>query len=130
MFVCINICYVSVSGIKFWNERVCFCFSFNKPISLANLFAAMSSFLVRFRKCVNCEQSTSSERSEQSLIPLHTSIKSMQELGSDLQMNWFGLHLEMLFGLNAAYFFFGFCFFGLFACARMRCVCVWACVCF
>lgn len=85
---------------------VCFFQSFNKPISLASLFAAMSSFLVRFRKLVNSEQSSSSERSGQSEMPSQTRLISIQELGSDLQLNWFGrLQLEILFGWWAAVFF-------------------------
>lgn len=114
-----NLVIMNVSGVKLFVKSV----SFNKPISLASLFAAMSSFLVRLRMWLNGKQFSSSERSRQSETPSHTSDISMQELGSDLQLNWFGLHLEMLFGWPAVLFgsylvydqiFFVFCLFLVF----------------
>lgn len=113
------------SNFCFWySVFVCafvfFFLSFNKPISLASLFAAMSSFLVRFRKLVNSEQSSSSERSGQSNTPSQTRLISIQELGSDLQLNWFGrLQLEILFGWWAAFGFFICMFFCEFVVSRV-----------
>lgn len=89
-----------------------FC-SFNKPISLANLFAAISSFFDRFRISEDsCPQSRSSLPSKQSRTPLQTNDISIQESGSDLQLNWPGRHRDIgiwLFGYEAAFFKFHWC---------------------
>lgn len=96
LWLCV-ICVVGyVSGVSFI-ERL-----FNKPMILASLFAAMSSFFVRFRELCNGEQSNSSDWSTQSKMPSHTNDRPMQELGSDLQLNWFGSHLDRPFELRAA----------------------------
>lgn len=86
--------------------KVVFFCSFNKPISFASLFAAISSFFDRFRKSEDWgPQSRSSDPSKQSVFPSQTSDISMQESGSDLQVNWSGLHRDILFGYCAAFFY-------------------------
>lgn len=85
-----------------WNFVVFVFCSFNKPIILANLFAAISSFFDRFRMS---EQSRSSLPSKHSTIPLQTSDISMHDSESDLQLNWSGLHRvtgKLLIGYGTA----------------------------
>lgn len=111
----------------------CFFCSFNKPMSFASLFAAISSFFDRFRMSEDsCPQSRSSLPSKHSKIPLHTNDLSMQVSGSDLQLNWSSRHRDntgkWLIGYWGAAHFFGSINCIRCACLRM-CACAYVCAC-